>query len=196
MYSKLLRAGYIVHRGDVPWVLKGREEIANHTLELRQEASEATSAPYRPIKRQRMSITSSNVSKGKSGEWWPAYTFHDVEQLPRCEVVNEETRTLDRLALFPRMKPIQSREYDTVDTSLRYTDVYAPNGNFSRKKTGQKTALVSMCANGAEHPPNCDILHASEQREEQDVPVRFVSIEHGDVAFYSFFKTTLRDIHQ
>jgi len=199
MYSKLLRAGYIVHRGDVPWVLKGREEIAKHTLELHQEAPVPTSEPYRPTKRRRMNTVASCVSKGKSGEWWPAYTFHDAsiaEHLPRCDVVNEETRARDRLARFPRMKPIQNRVYDTIDTKLLFTDVYAPNGNFSRKKTGSKAALVSMNAQGTQHPPTCEVLYASEQREEQDVPVRFVNIEHGDVAFYSFFKTTLRDIHQ
>eukprot|EP00889_Picochlorum_renovo_P006705 jgi/Picre1/33735/NNA_001214.t1 len=67
MYSKLLRAGYIVHRGDVPWVLKGREEIAKHTLELHQEAPVPTLEPYRPTKRRRMNTVASCVSKGNQG---------------------------------------------------------------------------------------------------------------------------------
>lgn len=211
MYCKLMRAGFIAHRSNIPWVLKNREDISrlNFEYSVGNVDSDATSSGHKR-KRHDMSSFAAGLQRGvksstrgtgsaKSREWWPVYQYHDettCSNLPTCIVDNEETRERTRLQAFPRMAPLQ-RDTEALESpglfsDIAYMDVYPPNAGFSRKNMGEKSGYMSMVACGRDHPPP---LHAMTCVQHVDAPVRFVGIEHGDIAFYSFLKTKLRDIH-
>ncbi len=208
-YCKLLRAGYVAHRRGLPWVLKNKDEIRRcdcrfeETVENRRtRTSEVRElAPPVDTKRQKRKRTGEDFS-GTMGEWWPEYHWHDEhagKNLPTFEVVDEKTKEQRRLDLFPRMAPLASHAPNLGDSSSEqgmYLDVYPPNGNFSRKQPGTACSLLSMISCGENVPPSSEILEDLEPlMSSSDAKVRFVGVEHGDIAFYSFFRTTLRDIH-
>jgi hypothetical protein len=211
MYCKLMRAGFIAHRSNIPWVLKNREDISRLNFEYSVGAIDSV-AGSSGHKRKRHDVSSFNVGprkevtatnrgtgNAKSREWWPSYKYYDevtCSNLPICIVDNEETRERTRLQVFPRMTPLQhdteALEAPGRFSDITYMDIYPPNSGFSRKNTGEKSGYMSMVACGRDHPPP---LHTMTCVQHMDAPVRFVGIEHGDVAFYSFLKTKLRDIH-
>ena len=147
------------------------------------------------------------------GVWWPAYRFRDAasSKVPPapCEIVpnNMEKKEAKRKQ-FPNLRPLLTYpEADFVEKhederrSFFYLDVYPPNGNFSRKNTGKKAALLSIIANGKVAAPQQSLLRDidAEARavnvDAEQTPTRFCSLEHGDIAFYSLIRTNIRDIH-
>jgi hypothetical protein len=77
---------------------------------------------------------------------------------------------------------------------LQYLDIYPPNSNFSRKNSGEKKYTISVAAENTASPPSEKVIHQCVKLA-NGTPVRVAGIDHGDITFYSFIKTQLRDIH-
>ena len=128
---------------------------------------------------------------------------------PPCVVEpSKEEKKEARRKQFPHLRPLRTRaEADFVERhrdkkhSFFYLEVFPPNGNFSRKSTGRKAALVSMIANGSTLPPHetllrdIDVEARAMSVDAEKPPTRFCGLEHGDIAFYSLVRTDVREIH-
>lgn len=200
-YCKMLRAGYVAHRRGLPWVLKSKAEIERHDCRFHETFRQqrvVEQAPHvtRATKKRRMQGTE------RMAAWWPEYQWHAGHvTLPTCEVVDEQqTKEHTRRTNFPRMVPLASYEPTQVtqgDLQGIYLEIYPGNGTFSRKQAGNASSLLSMVACGQGYPPSSETLEdmGPLASSTSDASVRFVGVEHGDISLYSFFRTTLRDIH-
>ena len=145
-----------------------------------------------------------------SSSWWPAHEAVATSPAPLPCVVepNREEKKDTLRKQFPHLRPLRTRsQADYVERhhgqkhAFFYLDVFPPNGNFSRKNTGKKAALVSMICNGSTVPPPESLLRDidAEARavsvDAEVPPTRFCGLEHGDIAFYSLVRTDVRDIH-
>lgn len=69
--------------------------------------------------------------------------------------------------------------------------MYAPNSHFSRKAPGEPIFIVSVWPRG--HPPLLAQAAAVDMAA-GSVPVRYSSVEFGDIAFYAMPRTELKTI--
>ncbi len=145
-----------------------------------------------------------------TSSWWPKHEAVVTSPAPLPCVVepNREENKETRRKQFPHLRPLRTHaQADYVERhqdekhAFFYLDVFPPNGNFSRKSTGRKAALVSMISNGSTVPPPESLLRDidAEARavsvDEEVPPTRFCGLEHGDIAFYSLLRTDIKDIH-
>lgn len=208
-YCKLLRAGYIAHRTGLPWLIKSKNEVKQYNctfkgnLVRKRNNVVERNASHGPKERKQRIEAPCDEGKVSTVDWWPEYQWYDNQEkkmIPKCIVINEKTKEQKRLGLFPRMAPLGSHEpllhKKSDESEYMYLDVYPPNSTFSRKQTGPLSSVLSMAACNHEYPPSSDTIHEIEAcTSSSENKVRFVGVEHGDIAFYSFFRTTLRDIH-
>lgn len=148
-------------------------------------------------------------SRSPAVSWWPAHEAIASHRPPPCVVEpSKEEKKEARRKQFPHLRPLRTRaEADFVERhrdkkhSFFYLEVFPPNGNFSRKSTGRKAALVSMIANGSTLPPHetllrdIDVEARAMSVDAEKPPTRFCGLEHGDIAFYSLVRTDVREIH-
>lgn len=210
-YCKLLRAGYVAHRRGLPWAIRNKHEaweqcdfrFGQRLVSQKRKLDVMTRYDVPPAQKKKMTAMHHKGFVQKATTWWPEYQWHcehAKNNIPKCTIYDEKTKEQQRLDMFPRMLPLQTYDQHSVKEgeSLTqkdgvYLDVYPPNGSFSRKNPGSSLSIVSMVACGQDYPPSSDMLH--EMSSEKDATVRFVGVEHGDIAFYSFIRTTLRNIH-
>ncbi|KAL4437793.1 hypothetical protein ABPG77_005705 [Micractinium sp. CCAP 211/92] len=136
--------------------------------------------------------------KGAAGNPWLAgMPSQFLESLPRCEVL--PTLAQRAAADFPRMGPLQSIPLGELrlpggaaaGRSLLHYDVFASNSRFSRKQPGQPVYTVSVLP--CWQPPTPDLMAAADVAA-GGVPVRFSTIEKGDICFYGATHVELRSI--
>lgn len=208
VYCKLMRAGFVAHRNGIPWVQKYNEVgkrdfrlVAGGGIKdgLTERSNESAGRTMRKRKRGKAS------GGGIGRSWWPAYTYSspgEEKKIPRCVIVTQDMLIESRLQEFPNLRPLRmysenDLEYDSKEIrshDLLYLDVYPPNSNFSRKNSGEKKFIISVAAENTTSPPSEKVVYQCVKLA-SGTPVRVAGIDHGDITFYSFIKTQLRDIH-
>lgn len=193
---------------------KGTNSNDGHGMVKRKRETERVDAKRRRrmdgCEAENANATRTGAEPTTSTSWWPAHEASVTSSAPPPCVVepNREEKKETQRKQFPHLQPL--RTYAPADFVERhqdkkqqffYLDVFPPNGNFSRKSTGRKAALVSMIANGSTVPPPESLLRdidAEARAVSADLetpPTRFCELEHGDIAFYSLLRTDIRDIH-
>ena len=76
---------------------------------------------------------------------------------------------------------------------LQQYSIYPANSQFSRKEPGKPKFVMSICA--GESSPSLSYLQKANQIS-SDVPIRFVSVENGDIAIYAIAQAQLPPINK
>ncbi|PRW45365.1 tRNA-splicing endonuclease subunit Sen54 [Chlorella sorokiniana] len=122
-----------------------------------------------------------------------------VAGLPRCKLVPDATQRAR--ADFPRMGPLAAVPLaDMLPSSgpgggrhLLHYDVFAANSQFSRKAPGTPAFTISV--QPADRLPTPQDAVAADAAA-GGVPVRFCTVEKGDICFYGLAHVELRSILQ
>lgn len=208
VFCKLLRAGYIVQRhpskfwikpSDNPrviwhrWYAEPSEVVLKTTVCSGKTARiEEATVPKGVASVKRRKIDTTVSDKSKANHWWPVFAAQSkiLNSLPRAQVYEDEASAVQ--SEFPNMAPLplitveellsSDRNVDDGSAYLQF-DVYAPDSNFSRKEHGPPGFI--LCTHRATNFPSPAVM-TSAQRAAGSIPVRFASVENGDIAFFGF----------
>ena len=153
--------------------------------------------------------TESTIKVQNMASWWSSTTtsassknpwasFIDESALPRCIV--RQPAAQRALTLFPNMQPLHHLQpSEVVDlgivnkdgVGMLHFDVFAANSQFSRKLPGRPLYSMSVYEGGA--PPSLLALNAADQAS-NGIPVRYSSVEHGDISYFAIARAELHKI--